>query len=170
MWSLGYFQILSGDQLRSQDPRLTSTCASYQSANNVFSLVAISSLPKKKGFATANRTFLTKKTHTQTKSLIPTACLAVCSKRVQIKQWRAVAESRFLRQRASSSPQFIINNSRFLPGVDSGNVITLYCPQLVISWSAIRKIRVIKASGLPRMRSNKHWRCQSAPSTCRNLL
>lgn len=68
IWSLGYFQILSSDQLRSQDPRLTSTSASYQSASNVFSLVKPPP-PAKKDLAN------TRQTHTQTKSLIPTACL-----------------------------------------------------------------------------------------------
>lgn len=45
---------------------------------------------------------------------------------------KAVAESHQLCERASN-PQFIINNTGFLLGPDRGNVITLYCPQVVIS-------------------------------------
>ena len=52
----------------------------------------------------------------------------------------------------ASKPLFIIYNTRFLLGADTGNVITLYCPQVVISSSAIRKIRVIKACAQPRMK------------------
>jgi len=52
---------------------------------------------------------------------------------IKQRQTRAFHAVSHLPYERASNPLFIINNVRFLLGPDTGNVITMYCPRVVIS-------------------------------------